>query len=179
MTLSIGVDPGIQGAIALVSSSAGLLEHANLPTRPSGASPKAAIQRKLDARALYQMVDVWSRRHRFAYEHVRVVIERMGSFGPKDKTPPGSLLSMGFSAGLCEGVLSPHASEPVLTVPPRTWKARFGLTNDKTESAIFARRLFPTIGRIRHDQAEAILLAAWGLGEVAAAAAAAPADNAD
>lgn len=179
MTVCLGVDVGLSGAIALVCSRRGLLEHANLPTRSSGAGKGAAVQRKIDAAALRKTLQGWSARHDFARDHVRGVIERMQPFGPGDKVPATTLLSMGMSAGIVEATLVPFCSEPPITVLPRVWKKAFGLANDKDRSVVVARSLFPTIGRIRHDTAEAILLAAWGLGEISASPAPAEEDDED
>ena len=44
MTISIGVDVGLSGAIAAVCSQRGLLEHENLPTCDNGAGRSASIR---------------------------------------------------------------------------------------------------------------------------------------
>lgn len=166
MTIVIAADPGLSGAIAAVCSQRGLLEHANLPTCDNGAGKSASIRRKIDAVELRRLIGFWRIRHDMARDHIRIVIERMSSFGAGDKAPPASLLSMGFSAGIIEGVLSGVADEPIISVVPRAWKAHYQLGNDKAASVAAAQRLFPTAGRIRHDVAEAILLAAWGLADL-------------
>lgn len=165
--LSIGCDPGINGAIALACSTRGLLEHGSLPTCSNGTSATSRIQRKLDARALRTVLQRWSLKHEFAKDHVTAVIERMQPFVRPGSTgaSPVSLMSMGHSAGLLEGVLAAFSHE-TLQPAPRQWKKQFELTSDKKGSVIEAQRRFPTIGRVSHDQAEAILLALWGLGQI-------------
>ena len=49
MTICLGIDVGLNGAIAAVCSQRGLLEHADLPTCDNGAGKDASIKRKIDA----------------------------------------------------------------------------------------------------------------------------------
>lgn len=176
--ICIGIDPGVSGAIAVVHATRGLLEVAPLPTCHNGAGNAASVSKQIDPIALRRLVQGMSARHDFARESVRVVIERMTSHGPADKTPAASLLSMGYSAGICEGVLAAFASEPVIKVLPRQWKPAFGLAREKGEAAAAykarsvaeARHRFPAGQRLTHDKAEAALIALWGLGEVTAPA---------
>ncbi len=162
----IGVDPGINGAIAVYSTVSGLLERSKLPTVGLVTGKDAAMRRKVSARELRELVSTWSRRHAFAGEYVLGVIERMQPFpraGPNRGTSPSSLLSLGHTAGLVEGVISAWCRE-ILTPMPQQWKRGFGLTSKKATSVAECRRRFGiTVG---HDQAEAILLAVWGLGQV-------------
>jgi hypothetical protein len=97
------------------------------------------------------------------------VIEKILAFSPSTQ----SLLSMGYSAGACEAVLSEFCKDILFPVP-RTWKAEFGLVKPRGEkmtgaefkrlSVDAAQRRYPGAGRISHDTAEAILLALFGLG---------------
>lgn len=166
MSLAIGVDPGLSGAIAVVSSQRGFLEVASLPTQSNGAGPDALVQRKVDADRLLGLIAGWSTRHEFAREHVTVVIERMQPF----KASPAVLLSMGYSAGIAEGVLRRYADQ-FLCPLPKQWKKQFGLGAVKRQSIEEMRRRLPVLRKVSHDQAEAVLLALWGLGQVTGAVA--------
>lgn len=164
MPIAIGVDPGIKGALALVCSERGVLEVADMPTTASGAGPKARVQRKADARGLARLVNDWSRKHDLAKENVSTVVERMQAFGGKGSSPL-TLLSMGHTAGVVEGVLA-SGSDEFVQVGPRTWKALYGLDSDKAASLDVARKLFPEAAGLLarkkdNDRAEAILLAHW------------------
>lgn len=163
--ICIGVDPGINGAIAAVHASRGLLAVASLPTCGSGAGPKAAIKQKVDAAGLHRLLQSWSARYDFAREDVIAIVERMQPFGAGDRAPPTILLSMGHSAGIVEGVLMGRVRE-LLQVLPQQWKRTYGLGSNKAASIAEAKRLFPSVPKLTHDRAEAILLAAWGLGEI-------------
>lgn len=177
MRLSIGADPGTTGGIALVSSS-GLLEAAQMPARQLGRGSR----RMVDARALRAMVSSWSLKHDFAgADHVTAVIEQMQTFAASERAGQWPLLSMGMSAGIIEGVLAAFSHE-TLNPPPATWKASYKLlmrrsavekaaglaaettTQRKARAHRVALMLYPGLGKVPHDVAEAALIAHWGLG---------------
>jgi hypothetical protein len=175
-TIAIGVDPGLSGAIACYCSRRGLLEWTSFPTMAIDAGPTAKVRRRADARALRRLVAGWSVRHRFTgNDHVVGVIERMSSHGAKDTVPPAVLLSMGYTAGVAEGVLAAFTTE-FLRPLPQQWKNGYGLKREhrgpgaetsaqfKARSVRLAQRFFPQIGRVSDDVAEAILLAFYGAG---------------
>jgi hypothetical protein len=96
------------------------------------------------------------------------------------KAPPApstaTLLSMGYTAGAVEGVLWAMFGEvdgfTVLRPMPQQWKATYSLKSDKSASVLLARRLFrETPARLRHDLAEAALIAHWATGGISIAAA--------
>lgn len=160
--IAIGIDPGTSGAIAAVCSRRGLLAAVPLPTCSNGSSEHARVRRKVDARALRELLRDWSSLLGFAGEHVIGAVERMQPF----KASLVTLLSMGHSAGVCEGVLEAYC-HGVLQPMPQQWKRGYGLGSDKAASVEVARRVFvQTPTRFRHDLAEAALIAHWALGSV-------------
>lgn len=182
--LAIGCDPGLSGAIALVDGQQRLLECATLPTRSNGS--KGTVKSMLDANALARLLDAWATRHG---EPTRAAVERMFARpAQRDAQPtPGkalpapstaTLLSMGYTAGAVEGVLWAMFGEvegfTVLRPMPQQWKATYGLKSDKAASVLLARRLFlprSAPARLRHDLAEAALIAHWATGGISIAAA--------
>lgn len=182
--LAIGCDPGLSGAIALVDGQQRLLECASLPTRSNGS--KGTVKSMLDANALARLLDAWATRHG---EPTRAAVERMFARpAQRDAQPtPGkalpapstaTLLSMGYTAGAVEGVLWAMFGEvegfTVLRPMPQQWKATYGLKSDKAASVLLARRLFlprSAPARLRHDLAEAALIAHWATGGISMAAA--------
>lgn len=174
--MAIGADPGINGAIALNCSVRGLLEVASLPACAMPGSAAANVQRKVDARRLREIFQHWSSRHDFAGDYVTGVIERMRPFGQSDRIPAATLLSLGYSAGVIEGVLAAFTHQ-LLQPYPAQWKRQFGLASDKKASVLEAQRRYPQVGRISHDRAEAVLLSLWGLGQVNGAVMAADPDD--
>ncbi len=185
--LALGIDPGTSGASALVDTvGQRLLECASLPICSSGSSGR--IKTMIDANALARLLDGWADRHGAIGI---AAVERMSVFTPKPNGKPdaeqprvssSSLLSMGYSAGVAEGVLwCLFGDEPafrVLRPFPRTWKASYGLDSKKARSVELARRMFRALpDRFRHDLAEAALLAHWaggGMTSLLARAAAIP-----
>ena len=182
--LAIGCDPGLSGAIALVDGQQRLIECASLPTRSNGS--KGTVKSMLDANALARLLDAWATRHG---EPTRAAVERMFARpAQRDAQPtPGkalpapstaTLLSMGYTAGAVEGVLWAMFGEvegfTVLRPMPQQWKATYGLKSDKAASVLLARRLFlprSAPARLRHDLAEAALIAHWATGGISIAAA--------
>jgi crossover junction endodeoxyribonuclease RuvC len=79
-----------------------------------------------------------------------------------------STFSFGVNFGWCKGLLEAHGIS-YQEVPPRKWKAEFGLNSDKAESIKTARKLFPEAdlkisARARTDNdgmAEALLMAEY------------------
>ena len=181
---ALGCDPGLSGAIALVDGQQRLLECATLPTRSNGS--KGTVKSMLDANALARLLDAWATRHG---EPTRAAVERMFARpAQRDAQPtPGkalpapstaTLLSMGYTAGAVEGVLWAMFGEvegfTVLRPMPQQWKATYGLKSDKSASVLLARRLFlprSAPARLRHDLAEAALIAHWATGGISMAAA--------
>jgi len=167
--IAVGVDPGLSGAIAAVCSRRGLLEARSLPTCSNGS--EGLIKRKVDARALHELLRGWSVRHGFASEHLLGAVERMQPFaggpaGHRGAATPTTLLSMGHSAGICEAVLLVFC-HGCLQPLPQQWKRTYGLGKDKAAAVDVARRVFvPTPRQFRHDLAEAALIAHWALGSI-------------
>lgn len=157
----IAADPGTSGAIAAVCSRRGLLEVADLPTCSNGSGDAARVRQQIDPEALRALLRDWSNRHAFALEAVAGVIERLQPFG---KASPVTLMSMGYSAGIIEGVMTPFVGALVKPLP-REWKKVFGLDATKADSVECARRLYGDAlpKRLRHDKAEAVLLARYGV----------------
>lgn len=79
-----------------------------------------------------------------------------------------SMFTFGKSAGFIEGVLEALGIGYQL-IPPKTWKAEFGLNSDKADSIAVCKRLFPGVNllpteRCRKDSdgmAEALLMAEY------------------
>lgn len=72
--LTIGIDPGLTGAAALIGPK-GLLEVIDLPVCPNGLA-NARVSNWINVHTLRQIVWDWSAKHQFALEHVQAVIER-------------------------------------------------------------------------------------------------------
>lgn len=162
----IGIDPGLTGACAVLDHN-GVRAVFDLPTMPvPGAGPKALVKRKIDGRALCQLL----LKHCPASEgKPSAVLEQVHARG--DGNAMQTQASLLRSLGAIETVLE-CLGYPLQYVAPQSWKRSFNLGREKSDSLDAARRLYPAaasdLSRQKdHNRAEAVLLAHWGRGELA------------
>lgn len=137
----LGIDPGKTGALAVYDAQECTLEIHDMPDTSEGVC--GLIMGLANVR--------------------RAVIERPftpGTIGTTNAFQIGRRYGVLMAALLMRGI-------PVEDVPPGKWKARFGLSSDKTASREKAGQLFPDhahlFKRVKdHDRAEAALIAFWG-----------------
>lgn len=161
--VTVAIDPGLTGACAVLDHN-GLRAVFDLPTMAiPGIGPGAMVQRKIDARALLDML----LKHIPIGEAANAVIEAVGTMGGKNNAvqTQGSLLR---SLGAIEAVI--ECSRIGLSYAhPQTWKGYFGLlcrddspTRRKAIARDCARRLYPDCRELErakdHNRAEAILI---------------------
>jgi hypothetical protein len=161
--LTIGIDPGLSGAIAAVADGTPA-QVFDMPTRPR----RSGKGREIDARALQAQLRGLLHAHNGAA--VTVVLEVVGGF-------TGRGASMSFAFGQADGALRAVLAclnlEPV-EVYPVTWTGHFGLRKPKgaekapgkDASRALVARLYPDralpVLRAKDDgRAEALLLALW------------------
>lgn len=147
MSITIGVDPGMSGAIALVDSYGVLVEVHDMPV----------VGGLVSAHGIINLVDDWD-------VCGKVVIEDVHSM-PKQGV--ASSFGFGRSKGVVEGVF---AGLDISTsyVAPATWKRKLGLSADKGTCRRRAIELWPhhakAFARVKDDgRAEAALIAYWWL----------------
>lgn len=167
MSIVVGVDPGLSGAVAILGDH-GPLAVLDLPSMLiPGVGPKALVQRKIDGRAFCALL----------LSHCppdeakpTFVIEAVGTMGGANNAvqTQGSLLR---SLGALETVAE-CLRLPVVYAPPQTWKRHYGLIDAnqtpsarKAQALAKARAIYPgveTLARAKdHNRAEALLLARW------------------
>ena len=150
----VGIDPGINGALAVIDYDGLLLELEDMPTTSMGKSKFPC------ANTLGQLLGHWHRDAGNAGEKILVVIEQQS---PR----PVQGVSSAFRMGVNYGVLVATAESAGIawkTVTPAKWKRGMGLTQDKMASLHAARRLFPDASLARkkdNDRAEALLIAEY------------------
>jgi hypothetical protein len=163
----IGCDPGLTGAISLLSPERGLLECSDLPVCGNGQATGKML-RWLDAPALAALLADWSARHSFAQESVHACIERPI---PMPTLPAQTVASQFDTFGAIRALVGGRvAADGMHIVNPRDWKKFFGLGTDKDASRATAQRLYPTapVTRMKdHNRAESILIGHWLMREVA------------
>jgi hypothetical protein len=155
----IGIDPGLTGALALLSTTSGLLDVVDVPICDNGHAG-GKMRNWLDAAELVQRLIDWRRRHDFARESVHAVIERPI---PMPSLPAQTIASQFDTLGALRASMA-SMGWPVLMVEPQRWKKTFGIGQDKEIARATCIRLYPAAPVTRkkdHNRAEAILIAHW------------------
>lgn len=167
--LYIGIDPGLRGAVAVVGDG-----YANVWDTPTVRVAKG------NEYALAEMVRLIYEAQDQDYKHggdidpqihamleTGVIVPNKIEGRPDWKGQSARTTAVQWRGiGLWEGILA-GLGIPYTLVPPRTWKASYGITADKSEAIVQAQRLFPSAAhlmyRARDDgRAEALLLAEYG-----------------
>jgi crossover junction endodeoxyribonuclease RuvC len=157
MRLAIGVDPGLQGAIALVTDSHDILCLLDTPTIAISKGRK-----RLDVQRHFEQ---WTEvRERVAGRPVLACVERMIPGRQKGSLATASLF---YHYGVIEALLMALAI-PSFSVEPARWKQRMILsgTRDEAQARLVASHLFPLaddLGKKHAGRADALLLAEYAL----------------
>ena len=142
----LGIDPGLDGGIAILDgSSIELLE--TIPTEPKG----GFIKRQVDAQKLSNILRVYP----ISVCYLEKVSSRPGQ-------GVGSVFSFGDTYGAIRGVLG-ALGIPTYYVMPQTWKKWFKISS-KEDSLKASKDLFPSVKfrKKDHNIAEALLIAYYG-----------------
>ena len=150
MTITVGIDPGVSGAIATLDQS-GAIEVHDMPVAIVG---KARKRREV---LEGQLADILRR-----YPGAVCWIEQVGAM-------PGQGVSSMFLFGACYGICRGVAAGlglRVELVTPQAWKRYHGLLGtDKDAARAVASRLFPgaSLARMKDGgRADALLIAEYG-----------------
>jgi len=164
--ISIGIDPGLTGAVAAVDASGRLTLCEDMPTMalPGGTRK----QRCIDAKGLAKIL---ARATQGADEAI-VTVEAVGASAQRGPGRQGtvSAASLGDSRGAIRATIAVMGLEG-RWLQPASWKAKAGLTghaDPKNASRLLASSYWgqELFTRVRdHDRAEAALLAAVGLSD--------------
>jgi crossover junction endodeoxyribonuclease RuvC len=151
MNAVIAIDPGIEGAGAVLTTGGELVDVFDLPVAGEGA------QRRIDGANLSDLI-------RAHAPYTVAIIEQVNAF-PKQGL--ASTFRFGVSFGVVVGVVA-ALSIPTHFVSPAQWKRAMRLDNNAETSRQRALELFP--GRCElfslkkwHHRAEACLLGLYGL----------------
>ncbi len=152
--LTIGVDPGINGAISFLKDGI-VIDIVEMPTMADGKKNK----KQLNGRQIYN--EIKSKLETFNKESVKVVIEQVSAMPGQGVT---SMFNFGQSYGVIKGICS--AMElPIYYIRPAKWKKYFGLINsNKDASRTKAIEIFPKVSpqlsrKKDINKADAILIA--------------------
>ena len=149
----IGIDPGLSGAIAIISDDS--LKVFDMPTMTVDRNGKA--KRQVSANELADLL------RSCAGNDCHVYVERVSAMAGQGVT---SVFSFGRSFGMIEGILA-ALKMPVTFVAPATWVKGVGRGPGKDASRARAMELFPLqqefFKRVKDDgRADAALIAYWG-----------------
>lgn len=160
----IGIDPGVNGACALITESGKFLDCFDMPTVLAN---KSSNRQMVNAAELAKLLRAWLVD---APEGIVAVIENVQPMpsqaltnGARVSMPSASAFAMGKSVGSAEGVIA-TLGIGLEKVTAQTWKRWFQLSREKDASRELAQRMFPDapLGRKKdHNRAEAILIARY------------------
>lgn len=145
----LGIDPGVTGAFCILDQDCRILSLADLPTLQQGGVVKRQVDPIALARALQGLPPT-------TLTVVEGVTARKGN-------GVASAHSLGFSLGAILGVIAALNLPAPLLPAPALWKRAMSLRASKDTSLRAFAHLWPGYDRpVRHDQAEAALLARFG-----------------
>lgn len=158
MSFIIGIDPGVNGAVAILDDDGTLVHVFETPAVEvvSGGKAKRRISPEMLAAELRLYAD----------QGAIAIIEQVNAMPGQGVT---SMFAFGEAFGLAKGVLAGLAI-PVRSVTPGKWKKALALNAGKDAARAKAAALWPShagdFKRVKDDgKAEAALIAYWGLGE--------------
>lgn len=151
----LGIDPGVDGAVAVLTPAGELVEVVDMPTLQDGAKGRRTVNAGLLAAVVYKS------------DATKAFCELVG---PRPGDGHAGAFGFGRSRGVIEGVLA-AAGVPVEMVAPVTWKRAAGIApgkaiKDSARSVAIAR--WPAkadlFARVKDcDRAEAALIAVAGI----------------
>jgi len=154
MTRIIGIDPGLSGAVAVLTG-ADSLAVLDMPTMTVERNGKA--KRQVSATELAEII------YTMKNDDCHVFVEKVSAMAGQGVT---SVFSFGRSFGMIEGILAAFKL-PVTYVAPATWVKAVGRGQGKDASRARAMEIFPNsqtdFKRVKDDgRADAALIAYWG-----------------
>ena len=154
MSRIIGIDPGLSGAVAVLTGSDSLIV-IDMPTMTVERNGKS--KRQVSASELAAIFA------NFNSDDTHVFVEKVSAMAGQGVT---SVFSFGRSFGMIEGILAAFKL-PVTYVAPATWVKAVGRGHGKDASRARAMELFPNnqadFKRVKDDgRSDAALIAYWG-----------------
>ena len=150
----IGIDPGLNGAIALLDAEKGVLSISDMPTLEVKRNNKAKKEVSPIGVAIFLGQTP-------AFRQSRAILERVGAMPGQGVT---SVFSFGRSVGIIEGVLATMLI-PIDIVTPQAWQKAAGVRGGKDGSRMRACELFPNyatlFARKKDDGRADAALMAW------------------
>ena len=147
--ITVGIDPGLSGAVALLTDTGALVDAYDLPV----------LGKHINVAEL-ATYEGW----RTNPAGFRAVIEQVASRPGQSSV---ATFTFGHGVGSVEGMFA-TLGIPLTRVTPAKWKKHFGLGKDKPDSRRKATDLWPDkaslFARVKDDgRAEAALIARWAI----------------
>lgn len=157
MSLTVGIDPGITGAIAVLDSDGDIVAIFDMPTVELQRGK--AAKRHIDPREVAYLLGYYRDRRGIACTY----IEQVSAMPGQGVT---SVFSFGRSFGCIEGVLG-ALEVPYSFVTPQQWTRDLKVPQGKDGHRDLCRRTWPQHAqlwkRVKDDgRADAALIARWG-----------------
>lgn len=145
----IGVDLGLEGAVAFLDAMGNVLRVEDMVTKKD-----ARGKSRIDAKFLYQTLSWVRPATLLAYEHCQ-------PFGKEART---SIMSFGNGIGRTQAVIE-LLGIPYVEVTPQAWKAKIlvGTAKDKAAALGYCEARWPGVCGGNHNRADSLLLAAYAL----------------
>lgn len=167
MTIYLGIDPGITGAIAMIAYGT---EDGQPRQGPVLVADLPYIGDEPDILGLWEILGGWSIRYNGHHPAtsgsiVTIAIEYQAPFAaPGRAMGVTSAFKLGHDYGMLKAFAYTYGLR-VLLPRPAAWKRSFGLTGkDKDASRLLAMQRWPGVDlslKKHHGRAEALLLAEW------------------
>ncbi len=154
----LGIDPGLNGALAVYTPDPLLLEVMDMPTLLV-ANAAGKKKHRLDLAALSSCININMRRD----APIALAVCEDPNAMPEQGVV--SSFNFGYTCGAAHAMLAAHAI-PYRLVKPSVWKRAMGLTADKDATRFIASQRFPAFAHLwarkKDDgRAEAALLALY------------------
>ena len=151
---TIGIDPGLAGAVAVLTPEGTLEALADTPT--------LTLKVQRGSKQVYDVPGMAELLRPYAGHQCQVYIEESQ---PMPGQGTRSMFTIGFGYGLWIGLLTTLALS-YTPIRPGIWKRALALGKDKEASRLRAMQLYPGADlrlKKHHGRAEALLLASYGL----------------
>jgi crossover junction endodeoxyribonuclease RuvC len=159
----LGIDPGISGAIGLITVQARYCTVHDIPTMLANKTGNKQQVNVAELTNIVRTILLENPNLRAVMERVTPMPSQPGPGGERRGMGASSAFMFGKSVGHIEGVLA-ALGIPVEFVMPAQWKRAMGLSGDKEAARALAQQCFPEapLGlKKHHGRAEALLVAKW------------------
>lgn len=146
----IGVDPGVNGAIAFKYTTTGAIEVIRIP--------KIVIKKGKRSKGY---IDIAELKQQISKHVLKPAIAYIEDVHAMPKQGVSSTFSFGESKGILEGLFL-GMDIGIRLVAPNRWKAAMKVGNEKNKALMQVKLLFPQLQIKTDDEAEAILIALYG-----------------